>query len=133
MFYFFLGPAIILLKVRKELVTRLSLPRNAPEIKKRQFGQRKYYIITNQRSLIFEQGAIHDYSLILMADAVIGKPKGGASSINLYYSTNPTGQLPEPVFQLKGIEEEEAQAAYEILRQAREEALEDRAREMGIE
>lgn len=97
------------------------------------FGSYHYYAITNQRIMISEGSNIHDYSLILMADAVIGKPKNDVSTIHIYNSTNPTGQLPEPAFELKGIAEEEAQAAYEILRQAREEALENRAREMGIE
>ena len=95
--------------------------------------QLSYFAITNQRIILFEQSIIRDYSLMLTVDAVIGKPKNGASTIYLYNKTNPTGQLPEPLFQLKGIAEEEAQSAYEILRQAREEALENRARAMGIE
>jgi hypothetical protein len=97
------------------------------------FWERSYFAVTNQRIVVFEQGTVHDYSLILMADAIVGKPKNGASTIYMYSSTNPTGQLPKSIFELKGIIEEEAQNAYEILRQAREEALEDRAREMGIE
>jgi hypothetical protein len=96
------------------------------------FWESMYFAITNQRTLIFEQGSIHEYSLLLLADAIVAKPKHEASTIYLYDKTNPTGELPEPIFQLRGIVEEDAQTAYEILRQAREEALEDRAREMGI-
>jgi hypothetical protein len=92
-----------------------------------------YYAITNQRILSFAGNKFEDFRLMLIADAVVDKPKNGVSTIKIYNNSNPTGNLPEPIFQLKGIAEEEAQTAYEILRQAREEALEDRAREMGIE
>lgn len=96
------------------------------------FGGYNYYAITNQRVIIAERGNIHDYPLMLMEDAVVGKPYRGASTLYIYDKTNPTGHLPDPIFQLEDITEEEAQNAYEILRQAREEALENRAHEMGV-
>jgi hypothetical protein len=112
--------------------TVLSFTRSDTEVTQR-LTPTVYYAISNQRILSLANYKLQDFRLLLIADAVVDKPKNGLSTIKIYNNSNPTGQLPKPIFELKGIAEDEAQKAYDILRQAREEALEDRAREMGIE
>jgi hypothetical protein len=102
--------------------------------KKSYWWKPSYYAITNLRVLIFEQGSIRDYWYHLLDTPILKKPKNRVASIDLYSSTYAAKKKKTPVLDtLRGIAEEEADDAFALLKQAREEALENRAREMGIE
>jgi hypothetical protein len=92
-----------------------------------------YYAITNLRVLIFEQGNIRDYWYTLLDSPILKKPKNHAASIELYSSSYVAKKKKTPVLDtLRGIPEDEADEAFAILKQAREEALEERKDKMGV-
>jgi hypothetical protein len=93
-----------------------------------------YYAITNLRVLIFEQGSIRDYWYKLLDAPILKKTKRRAASIALYSSTYAAKKKKTPVLDtLRGIPEVEADDVFAILKQAREEALDDVARKHGME
>jgi hypothetical protein len=92
-----------------------------------------YYVITNLRVLIFEQGSIRDYWYPLLDEPILKKPKNRAASIDLYSSSYAAKKKKTPVLDsLRGVAEEEADDVFAILKQAREEALEERKHKMGV-
>jgi hypothetical protein len=91
-----------------------------------------YYAITNLRVLIFEQGSIRDYWYHLLDMPILKKPKNRAASIALYSSSYAAKKKKTPVLDvLRGIPETEADDVFAMLKQAREEALDERARKNG--
>jgi uncharacterized membrane protein YhaH (DUF805 family) len=119
-----------------------------PLREKKQFGETKaheahksvlwwkpsYYAITNLRVLIFEQGSIRDYWYHLLDAPILKKPKNRTASIDLYSSTYAAKKKKTPVLDsLRGIDEDEADDVFALLKQAREEALDERKDKMGLE
>jgi hypothetical protein len=109
--------------------------RSVPEMQKANYWWKpSYYAITNRRVLIFEQGSIRDYWFHLLDAPILKKPKNRAASIDLYSSTYAAKKKKTPVLDsLRGIPEEEADDAFAILKQAWEEALDERARKNGMD
>jgi hypothetical protein len=92
-----------------------------------------YYAISNLRVLIFEQGSIRDYWYHLLDEPILKKPKNRAASIDLYSSSYAAKTKKTPVLDsLRGIAEAEAADVFGLLKQAREEALEERKHKMGL-
>jgi hypothetical protein len=86
-----------------------------------------YYAITNLRVLIFEQGTTRDYWYPLLDEPILKKPKNRAASIDLYSSSYAAKKKKTPVLdRLRGIDEDEADDVFGLLKQAREAALDER-------
>lgn len=92
-----------------------------------------HYAITNQCVLIYRFGNVTNYSLLLLADAIKHKPKRGRTTISLYDKTSYTGRMPKPIAKLNNLSNSEAEKAYELLKDTREDSFLDRIAELEQE
>lgn len=89
--------------------------------------KKTYYLVTSHRVLIFEQGQIRDYWFTILDEPILRKAKNGIASIQLYSSQYAAKEKDFPVLDaIQNLAESEADDVYNILHQAREEALEKR-------
>jgi hypothetical protein len=119
-------------RLKKATLQHTSLEAHLETKKNFYWWKPSYYAITNHRVLIFEQGIIRDYWYFLLDTPLLKKPKYHAASIHLYSSTYAAKKKKTPVLDtLSGLPEEEAGEIFVILRQMREEAIEERSHKRG--
>jgi hypothetical protein len=123
----------ILSVVVYRIMENVTVQTNFKPTKENESFENVAYIITSQRILIFDNQGLAAYPFALLTDIILSKPKNGLWSISLYTSKFRKPNPHEPRYTLLDIPEEEAQIAYEILREARDYDARVRERNMWLE